>query len=80
MPCYLIHHSHDPRECGPAYAAWRGFASVLRRRSTVSTCLLGGHAIWWAVEAPDAGTALALLPRYVADRTTVTEIRPVTIP
>ena len=80
MPCYLLHHIHEPRECGAAYAAWRGFASALRRRSTASTCLLGGHAIWWGVEAPDPGAALALLPRYVAARTTVTEVRSVTIP
>jgi hypothetical protein len=80
MRCYLLHHRHDPRECGAAYAAWRGFSSDLRRRSAASNCLFGGHAIWWRVEAADAHAALALLPPYVADRTSVTEIRLVTIP
>ena len=80
MPSYLLHHQHDARECRATYAAWRGFPSELRRRPAPATCLFGGHAIWWRVEAADAGAALALLPSYVADRTTITEIRSVTIP
>jgi hypothetical protein len=80
MPCFLLHHRHQPRECGPAYAAWKGFSSELRRCAAASTCLLGGHAIWWRVEAADAGAARALLPPYVAERTAVIEIRSVMIP
>jgi hypothetical protein len=80
MPDFLLQHRHDPHECGAAFAAWRGFESRLRRRATGSTCLLGGHAIWWRVEAADADAALALLPPYVARRTCVTEIREVRIP
>jgi hypothetical protein len=80
MPCYLLHHRHDPSECPAAYAAWRGFSSDLRHRSAASDCLLGGHAIWWGVTAADPDAALALLPPYVAARTTVTEIRSITIP
>jgi hypothetical protein len=80
MPCFLLHHTHQPPECGAAFAAWKGFSSSLRHRPAASTCLAGGHAIWWHVEAADAGAALALLPRYVADRTHVTEIREVRIP
>jgi hypothetical protein len=80
MPCFLLHHRHEPRECGAAFAAWRGFSSELRHRAAASTCLAGGHAIWWRVDSRDAAAALALLPPYVAARTTVTEIREVTIP
>jgi hypothetical protein len=80
MPWFLLHHRHEARECGAAFAAWRGFSSGLRHRATASTCLLGGHAIWWRVDAADAAAALALLPPYVAHRTTVTEIREVRIP
>ena len=80
MPCFLLHHEHEPRECGPAFAAWRGFSSELRHRAVASTCLAGGHAVWWRVEAVDAAAARALLPPYIAARTTVTQVRPVIIP
>ena len=80
MPCFLLQHQHEPHECGAAFAAWKGFESRLRRETTGSTCLLGGHAIWWRVEATDANTALTLLPPYVAARTRATEIREVRIP
>ena len=80
MPCFLLHHSHLPRECGASFAAWKGFASSLRHRPAASTCLMGGHAIWWRVEAADTRTALALLPPYVGARTLITEVREVWIP
>jgi hypothetical protein len=80
MRCFLLHHRHAPDECGVAFVAWKGFASRLRHRPAASDCLFGGHAIWWRVEETDADAALALLPRYVAERTSVTEIREVTIP
>ena len=57
------------RECAAAFAAWSGFDSPLRHRPAPSTCLAGGHAIWWRVEAATHAAALALLPRYVAERT-----------
>ena len=80
MPTYLLHHRHQSQECAAAFAAWTGFASPLRQRPAPSTCLAGGHAIWWTVEAPDAPAALALLPRFVAERTTPTAVREVDIP
>lgn len=80
MPFFLLHHRHLPRECGAAFAAWKGFPSSLRHRPAASTCLMGGHAIWWRVEAADAPTARALLPPYVAARTLITEVREVRIP
>ena len=36
--------------------------------------------IWWRVEAGDKTSALGLLPRYVAERTTPIEVREVEIP
>ena len=80
MPSFLLHHQHTPRECAVAYAAWRGFDSPLRRHTAASTCLAGGHAVWWCVEAPDRQAALALLPPYVAHRTHAIPVRDVQIP
>ena len=80
MPRFLIHHSHEPRECGVVFAAFRGHESPLRHRATLASCSFGGHAIWWAVEAANEEDALALLPAYVAERTTATRVNEVPIP
>jgi hypothetical protein len=80
MPPFLLHHQHAPGECAAAFAAWLGFDSPLRGGAAASTCLGGGHALWWRVEAPDRPAALALLPPYVANRTDAIEIRDVQIP
>ena len=83
MPVFLLHHQHAAPECPAAFAAWTGFESPLRRRPAASTCLINGHAghaLWWRVEATDRSSALALLPRYLAERTTPIEIREVQIP
>lgn len=80
MPSYLLHHEHEPDECPAAFAAWNGFASPLRHHVAASTCLAGGHALWWTVDAPSPGAALALVPPYVRARTSATEVRAVTIP
>jgi hypothetical protein len=80
MRSYLLHHQHDAADCPAAFAAWTGFRSPLRHSPVPSTCLAGGHALFWRVRAADAAAALALLPRYVADRTTPIEVRDVEIP
>jgi hypothetical protein len=80
MPLYLLHHRHAPDECAAAFAAWHGFPSPLRRRRAPSTCLAGGHAVWWRVEASSRRDALALLPDFVARRTDPIEVRSVDIP
>jgi hypothetical protein len=80
MPRYLLHHHHDPDDCGIAFAAFKGHTSPLRHNDTVGSCLSGGHDIWWLVEAPGPDQALAQLPFFVAERSTVTEIREVRIP
>ena len=80
MPLFLLHHHHAADECDAAFAAWKGFDSPLRHRPAASTCLSGGHAVWWRVEAADAAAALQLLPRFVRSRTNATRVRDVEIP
>jgi hypothetical protein len=80
MSCYLLHHRHEPDECGVVFAAFRGLQSPLRHRATLASCRSGGHAIWWTVQADSENDALALLPFYVAERTTATRVSEVEIP
>jgi hypothetical protein len=80
MARFLLVHSHAPYECAAAFAAWQGFDSPLRHGRVPSSCLAGGHGLWWQVEAPDATGALALLPRFVAERTSAVAVREVRIP
>jgi len=80
MPRYLLHHRHDPHECGVVFASFRGHESPLRHRPTLASCRSGGHEIWWTVTAEDAAAALRLLPHYVAERSTVTRVEQVQIP
>jgi hypothetical protein len=80
MPVYLLQHTHEPGECAVAFAAWNGFDSPLRHQPAASTCLTGAHAVWWRAHAENAATALALLPPYVAERTTALEIREIETP
>ena len=80
MPTYLLEHRHEECECEAAFAAWRGFGSPLRGSAPASTCLSGGHRLWWRVEAADAGAALAQLPPYVSSRTVAVRVRDVTLP
>jgi hypothetical protein len=80
MPSFLLQHRHTASECAIAFAAWTGFISPLRHQAAASTCLAGGHALWWRVQAADADAALALLPKFVARRTLPIEIRDVEIP
>jgi hypothetical protein len=80
MTRYLLHHRHDPNECGVVFASFRGHQSPLRHRPTLATCRSGGHEIWWTVEAATEQGALALLPFYVAERTTATSVSEVQIP
>jgi hypothetical protein len=80
MPCFLLHHRHEPDECGVVFASFKGHDSVLRRQPALASCRTGGHAIWWRVEAASAAAALALLPFFVATRTSVTRVSEVDIP
>jgi hypothetical protein len=80
MSRYLLHHRHAPRECGAVFASFKGHDSPLRRQPTLASCRSGGHAIWWTVEAASEEAALALLPLYVAERTTATSVSEVKIP
>jgi hypothetical protein len=80
MSRYLLHHRHEPHECGVVFAAFKGHDSPLRRQPTLASCRSGGHAIWWSVEAATETEALGLLPFYVAERTTATAVSEVEIP
>jgi hypothetical protein len=80
MPRYLLHHSHEPHECGVVFASFKGYESPLRHQATLASCRSGGHAIWWTVETATEEDALRLLPFYIAERTTVTCVSEVEIP
>jgi hypothetical protein len=80
VPRYVLQHSHEPHECGVAFASFKGHESPLRGQATVASCRFGGHAIWWSVEAASAEEALRLLPVYVAERTAVVRVSEVEIP
>jgi hypothetical protein len=77
---YLLHHRHDAKECGVVVTSFRGHESPLRHETTIGTCGSGGHALWWTVEAESEIEALALLPFFVAERTTATRVNEVEIP
>jgi hypothetical protein len=79
MTRYLLHHRHEPGECGVVFASFKGHDSPLRRQPTLASCRTGGHAIWWTVEADSEEDALWLLPYYVAERTTITPVSEVQI-
>jgi hypothetical protein len=80
MARFLLHHRHEAEDCGVAFASFRGHESRLRHRDALATCAFGGHAIFWAVEAADESQALGLLPYFVAERATATEVEEVRIP
>ena len=80
MFSFLLRHSHEPQQCGAVFAAFKGHDSPLRRCPALSSCLSGGHEIWWTVEAKSEEDALRLLPDYVAERTNAVMVREVQIP
>ena len=80
MARYLLHHRHEPNECGVVFASFKGHESPLRHKATLASCRSGGHAIWWTVDAASEEDALGLLPSYIAERTTVAHVSEVDIP
>jgi len=80
MSDYLLCHHHEPNECGVVFSAFAGFETPLRHREALTSCCSGGHSIWWTVDAACEEDALALLPFYVAERTTVVPVSEVRIP
>jgi hypothetical protein len=80
MTHYVLHHTHEPHECGVVFASFRGHSSPLRHQATLASCRSGGHAIWWTVEAGSEEEALGLLPAYVAAPTTASRVSEVQIP
>jgi hypothetical protein len=80
MARYLLQHRHEPHECGVVFASFKGHRSPLRRQPTLASCRTGGHAVWWTVDAATEEDAIALLPAFVAERTTATRVSDVQIP
>jgi hypothetical protein len=80
MPRFLVHHRHAARECGIAFAAFRGHESPLRHQPALASCVAGGHEMWWTVEAASETDALALLPFFVAERSIAVAVTEVQIP
>jgi hypothetical protein len=80
MSRFLLHHRHEPQECGVAFAAWKGHDSPLRGQETFGTCRAGGHEIWWLVDAASTDEALGQLPYFLGQRTTAAEISAIAIP
>jgi hypothetical protein len=80
MSHFMLHHCHKAHECGVVFAAFKGHQSRLRHQSTVASCRSGGHEIWWTLDAASEEEALALLPFYVAERTTAIRVSEVEIP
>jgi hypothetical protein len=80
MSRYLLHHHDLPRECGAVFASFTGHDSPLRHAPATASCRFGGHEIWWEVTADSEQAALALLPFYVAARTTAVRVTDVEIP
>jgi hypothetical protein len=80
MPRFLIHHRHAASACGVTFSAFRGHQSPLRRKPALASCGSGDHAIWWTVEAASEADALALLPFFVAERSTAVAVSEVQIP
>ena len=77
---YLLQHRHEPKDCGAVFASFMGYDSPLRHGATIGSCRSGGHELWWTVQAASEVEALALLPLYVAERTTATKVSEVGIP
>jgi hypothetical protein len=77
---FLLHHQHEPHECAAAFASFKGEPSPLRHRTALASCGVGGHAVWWTVEARNQTEALGLLTYYVVQRTTATKVAEVEIP
>ena len=80
MARYLLRHRHQPRERGVVFASFEGHQSPLRDQAALASCHIGGHEIWWTVQAETDADAARLLSFYVAQRTTVTRVGDVQVP
>jgi hypothetical protein len=80
MARFLLHHHHEAHECGAVFASFKGCDSRLRHTGALASCASGDHTIWWVVDAASEADALELLPFYVAERATATQVSEVRIP
>ena len=81
MPRYLVHHRHEPHQCGIAFAAFKGHdepaapspgARLVRSTATTRS---GGRS-----RPPSEDDARRQLPFFVAQHSTVTRVTEVLIP
>ena len=80
MPRFLIHHRHAAARVRRRVRGLPGPREPAPPPPTLASCASGGHAIWWTVEAATEADALALLPFFVAERSTVAAVSEVEIP
>jgi hypothetical protein len=80
VPSFILDHRHTAADCKTAYAAWRGYDSPLRDLPATASCASGGHRLLWTVEADSGIEALAQLPPWVAERTTIEPVSTVVLP
>jgi hypothetical protein len=80
VPSFILDHRHTAAECKTAYAAWRGYDSPLRDLPATASCATGGHRLLWTVQADSSVAALAQLPPWVAERTTIEPVSMVALP
>ena len=48
---YLLHHRHEPDECGVVFTSSKGHDSRSATGPRLASCRTGGHAIWRTVDA-----------------------------
>ena len=80
MSRYLLHHRHEPLECGVVFASFKGHESPLRRRADARLVQLRRSRDLVDGRGRAEQDALALLPFYVAERTTAIQVSEVQIP
>ena len=74
MPRFLLHHRHEPHECGVAFAAFR--PEPARHQAALASCAAGTRSGGrWS-----AALNSARLPYFLAERATATRVDEVDIP
>ena len=80
MPRFLVHHRHAAARVRRRVLVLQGPREPAPPPPALASCASGGHAIWWTVEAATEADALALLPFFVAERSTAVAVTEVQIP
>ena len=80
MSRYLLHHRHEPHECGVVFAAFKGHDSPLRHQPTLASCAPAGTRSGGPSMPQPRRKRSRCCPFYVAERTTATSVSEVEIP